>query len=256
MLAYYLTLSVFPAMIFLMAIVPYLPIARVDEAILDLLRQTLPASAADMFAAVVLEITGEKRGGLLSLGLLGALWAASTGMYAVMRQLNRAFDVAEGRPFFRARSTALGLTLLFGGLVLAAFSLVVAGGVIQDAIGGRFGYSSALLGFFVVFRWVVIVLALLLALAVVYYAAPNRPQRFALVAPGTVVAALLLIAASLGFKMYATNFADYDATYGSIGAVIVLMLWFYLAALALLVGAEIEALRARRVAAAWKDANV
>ena len=255
-LAYYLTLSVFPAMIFLMAVVPYLPIPRVDEAILELLRQAMPPSAADMFTGVVLEITSEKRGGLLSLGLLGALWAASTGMYAVMRQLNRAFNVAEGRPFLRARSTALGLTLLFGGLVLTAFSLVVAGGVIQEALASRFGHSSALLGFFVVFRWVVIVLALLLAIAVVYYAAPNRPQHFVLVTPGNVVAALLLIAASLGFKLYAAHFGDYAATYGSIGAVIVLMLWFYLAALALLTGAEIEALRARRRDKARMEASV
>lgn len=232
-------------MIFLMAIIPYLPLARVDEAILDLLRQALPASAADMFAGVVSDITREKRGGLLSVALAGALWAASTGMHAVMQQLNVAFDVVERRSFLRARAVALVLTVLYGALVLTAFSLVVLGGVIQDWIGERYGYTSALLNVFIVFRWVVIALALLLALAGVYHAAPNRDRPFALVTMGTLTAAVLFIAAALGFKFYAANFADYDATYGSIGAVIVLMLWLYIAGLALLIGAEIDALRAR-----------
>ena len=245
-LGFYLTLAIFPAMILIMALVPYLPLARVDEAIMDLLRQTLPASAAAMFADVVAEIASERRGGLLSLGIVGTLWAASSGMYAIMRQMNVAYDVPEGRPFLRARATALGLTLLFSVLVLGAFSLVVLGGVIQGWLGGRFGFSGTLLAFFAAFRWVVIVFALLGALALIYYAAPNRRQRLALLTPGAVVATLLLIAAALGFKAYTANFARYDAMYGSIGAMIVLMLWFFIAGLVMIVGAEINAVVERR----------
>ena len=244
-LAFYLTLAIFPAMIFLMAVIPYLPIAHVDQAILDLVRQALPPSAADMFAGVVHQVTSERRGGLLSFGLAGAIWAASTGMYAIMRQMNIAYEVEEGRPFLRARATALGLTVLFAVLVIGAFTLVVLGGVIQDWLGRRFGFFQGLLTFFVVFRWSVIVLALLLAVAGIYYAAPNRKQRFALVTPGTVTASLLLIVACLAFRLYAANFANYDATYGSIGAVIVLMLWLYIAGLVVLLGAEIDVVRKR-----------
>ncbi|HEX4882714.1 MAG TPA: YihY/virulence factor BrkB family protein, partial [Casimicrobiaceae bacterium] len=171
------------------------------------------------------------------------------GMYAVMQQMNVAYDVEEGRPFLRARATALGLTLLFAVLVLGAFSLVVLGGVIQDWLGRRFGFGDPLLAFFVVFRWVVIVFALLVALAFIYFAAPNRRQRFALFTPGTLVATVLLVVATLGFKLYVTGFANYDATYGSIGAVIVLMLWLYIVGLVMLAGAEINALLARRRAA-------
>jgi membrane protein len=245
-LGFYFTLAIFPAMIFVMALIPYLPVARVDVAIMDLLHQALPASAAAMFSDVVGEITRERRGGLLSLGVIGTIWAASTGMYAIMRQMNIAYDVAEGRAFLRARTTALGLTLLFTVLVLGAFSLVVLGGVIQGWLGRRFGFSEDLLLLFVVFRWLVIVLALLLALSLIYYAAPNRRQRIALLTPGTLTAAGLLILASLAFKAYAANFARYDATYGSVGAVIVMMLWFYIAGFVVIVGAEINALRERR----------
>jgi membrane protein len=245
-LAFYLTLAIFPAMIFLMAVIPYLPIAHVDQAILDLLGQALPVEAARMLSSVVEEVTTRRSGALLSLGIVGTLWAASNGMYAVMQQMNVACDVEEGRPFLRARATALGLTLLFAVLVLGAFSLVVTGGIIQGWLGDRFGFSDALLNFFVVFRWVVIVLALLLAVAGIYYAAPNCPRRFRLLSPGTITATLLLIGASLAFRLYAAHFGDYDATYGSIGAVIVLMLWLYLAGFVMLLGAELDGALERR----------
>lgn len=241
-LGFWLTLAVFPAMIFLMAILPYLPVARVDQAIMDLLRQALPDTAAQMFAGVVDEVTREQRGGVLSFGLVATFWAASAGMYAVMQQLNVTYDVTEGRSFLKARGTSLGLSLLFGVLVIGAFSLVVLGGVMQDWIGNHFGTSDLLLDFFALFRWVMIVLALLLGFALIYYLGPDVEQEFKFITPGSVLAALLLVAASLAFKVYATNFGDYNATYGSIGAVIILMLWLYIAGLVILLGSEINAL--------------
>ncbi len=245
-LGFYLTLAIFPAMIFLMALIPYLPIPHVDEAIMDLLRQALPDRAASMFADVVHQVTSERRGGLLSVGLALALWSASTGMYAVMQQLNIAFNVAERRPFLKARTTALALTLLFGVLVIGAFSLVVLGGVIQDWIGNRVGFDRALLTFFVIFRWVVIVLALLLGIALIYFLAPNRHRPFRFITAGSVSATVLLAAASIGFSLYTSNFGNYSAVYGSIGAVIVLMLWLYIAGLIILVGAEMNVVLERQ----------
>jgi membrane protein len=247
-LGFYLTLAVFPAMIFVMALIPYLPIAHVDQAIMDLLRQTLPPRTAQMFSGVVQEVVSERRGGVLTFGIAAALWASSSGMYAIMQQMNVAYDVEERRGFLRARATALGLSLLFVVLVIGAFSLVVLGGVIQDWLGVRMGVSDALLNAFVVFRWAVIVLALLVAVALIYDKAPARKRRFALVTRGTVVATAAIIVTSLAFRLYVANFGNYSATYGSIGAVIVLMLWFYLAGLVMLVGAEIDAIYEARTA--------
>lgn len=239
-LAFFLMLAIFPAMIFLMALIPYLPVAHVDQAIMDLLRQTLPSSAADMFSGVVQQVTSHRRGGLLSLGLIVALWSASTGMYAIMRQLNIAFNVAERRNFVKARLTALTLTLLFFVLVLGALSLIVLGGVLQDMIGRRIGFTHPLLQAFVVFRWLVIVLGLLVAVALIYRYAPNRQQPFRLFTAGGIAATLLLMAASFVFSIYVTNFGNYSAVYGSVGAVIVLMLWLYIAGVVILLGAEIN----------------
>ncbi|HYH18851.1 MAG TPA: YihY/virulence factor BrkB family protein [Azospirillum sp.] len=241
-LGFYLTLAIFPAIIVTMNVLPYLPIDQVDQGIMDLLKQALPVQAFDIVEQVVEQVMSERRGGLLSFGLVATLWAASTGMYAIMRQLNITYGVKEARSFLRARAMALGLSLLFGVLVIGAFSLVVLGGIIQDWIGGRFGFSDALLTFFAVFRWVVIVLALLLGFAMIYRYGPNVERKFTFVTPGSVVGTVLLIAASLGFSVYTDSFADYDAAYGSIGAVVVLMLWLYIAGLVILVGSEINVL--------------
>ena len=245
-LAYYLTLAIFPATIALLAVTPYLPIARVDQAIMDLMREALPTSTADMFEGVVQQVTSERRGGLLTFGIAAAYWSASNGMYAIMRQLNVAFDVKEGRPFLRARGTALLLSLLFGVLVLAGFSLIVLGGVIQSWIGDRLGFSPVLLDGFIVFRWIVIVLSLLLAISATYYLAPNRHAPFRLVTPGSASATILLIVASYGFSLYTSHFDNYSNVYGSIGAMVLLMLWLYIAGLVVIAGAEVDEVLEKR----------
>ncbi|MEO7243171.1 MAG: YihY/virulence factor BrkB family protein [Variovorax sp.] len=241
-LGYYLMLAIFPAMISLMAVIPYLPIANVDQAIMDMLRQALPASTAEMFTGVVQQVTGEQRGGLLSFGFIGAVWAMSAGMYSIMQQLNTTYDVKEARSFIKGRSLAVGLSLLVAVLILSAFSLIVFGGQIQEWIGDRYGFSQVLLTFFVIFRIVIIIAALLLAFALIYYFAPNVKQSFKFISIGSVVGVVLLIVASLGFSWYTQNFGSYDATYGSVGAVIVLMLWLYIAGVTILIGSEINAL--------------
>ena len=241
-LGFYLTLAIFPAVILLMSVIPYLPITHVDEANMTLLAKARPPEAFGIVEKVVNEVARERRGGLLSFGLLATLWAVSAGMYAIMKQLNIAYGVKEDRGFVRGRATALALSLLFGVLVLGAFSLVVIGGIIEDWIGNRFGFSAMLLTVFTLFRWAIIVLALLLGLALIYCYGPNVERPFAFITPGSVFGVGLLIVASLGFSFYTRNFADYDATYGSIGAMIVLMLWLYIAGLVILVGSEINAM--------------
>jgi membrane protein len=241
-LGFYLTLAIFPAIILLMTIIPFLPIEQVDEAIMDLLGQALPDEAFGMVAGVVSEVTRDRRGGLLSFSLIGTMWAASTGMYAIMQQLNITYDVKEGRSFVRARAIALMLSFMFGLLVIGAFSLIVLGGVLQDFIGIQLGFSDALLRVFVIFRWLVIVLALLLGFAMIYYYAPNVEQKFVFITPGSVFGVILIIIASLGFVFYTSNFDDYTTTYGSIGAMIILMIWLYIVGLVILVGSEINAL--------------
>jgi membrane protein len=239
-LAYYLTLAIFPALIAVLSLLPYLPIPNLDQAIMDLLQQALPEKAAGLLEDTVGKIVSERQGGLLSFGFVATLWAASTGMYAVMQQLNITYDVKDARSFIKARATALLLTLLFAVLVIGAFALIVMGGVVQDWIAGAVGRHQILLAFFASLRWLIIVAALLLGFALIYYLGPNVEQKFKWITPGSVFGVTVMLVVSLAFRIYIENFANYEATYGAIGAVIVLMLWFYVAGLVLLIGSEIN----------------
>jgi membrane protein len=245
-LGFYLMLAIFPAMIFVLAVIPYLPIENVDQAIMNLLRQAMPSSASEMFTGVVQEVTQEQRGDLLSFGLLAALWATSNGMYAIMQQLNITYGVKEGRGFLRARLVAISLSLLFVVLVVGGFSLIVLGGQIQAWLGARFDIGGALMALFTVFRWLVILGALLLAFSFIYYLAPNVKQRFRFITAGSAVGVAVLLVASLAFAWYTQSISNYAATYGSVGAVMVLMLWLFIAGLAILFGSEINVLIERR----------
>ncbi|MDO9639950.1 MAG: YihY/virulence factor BrkB family protein [Pseudotabrizicola sp.] len=241
-LAYYLTLAIFPAFIVIMAVIPYLPIQNVDQAIMELLHTTMPGEAAVLLETTVAEVTQEQRGGLLSVGILFTLWTVSTGMYAVMQQLNITYDVEEARSFIKARVVALVLSVAFVALVIGAFTLIVLGGVIEGWLFNRVGENGIIVLAFRVLRWGLIVCALLLGFAMVYRYAPNVEQKFRFITPGAVVGVVTLVLASLAFTLYIQNFGDYSATYGSIGAVIILMLWLYIAGLVILFGSEINAL--------------
>ncbi len=241
-LAYYLMLAVFPAAIFGLSLIAYLPIPNLDQAIMDMLRQALPPESAQMFTGVVQDTVRQRRGGLLSFGVVLTLWAASNGLYAVMQQLNITYDVREGRPFWKARGTALLLTLAFAVLIIGAFGLIVFGGVIQRLLSSALGASALLLVAFAAFRWLIIAAALLLAFSLAYYFGPDVEQRFAFITPGSALGVVLLAVGSLAFRFYVSRFGNYSATYGSIGAVIILLLWLYLAGWVILLGSEINAL--------------
>jgi membrane protein len=180
------------------------------------------------------------QGGLLSFGFLAMLWAASTGMYAVMQQLNITYNVKEARSFIKGRSIALLLTLLFGMLVIGVFALIVMGGIVQDWLAEFVGRNQVLLTFFALLRWVIIVGALLLGFDLIYYLAPNVQRKYRWITAGAVFGVTVMLLASLGFRLYIMHFADYEATYGALGGMIVLMLWFYVAGLVFLVGSEIN----------------
>lgn len=196
-LGFYLTLAIFPGLIVLMSVIPYLPVDDVDRAIMNLLGQALPRESAVLVEEVVGEVTQQRNGRLLSFGLLATFCVASSGMYAIMQQLNITYRVKEARSLVRGRVTAILLSLLFGVLVLGAFSLVVIGGSLQTWMTDQLGTSETLATGFSVFRWIVICLALLLGHALFYQFGPNVEQRFRFITPGSVFGSVLLIITSL-----------------------------------------------------------
>lgn len=241
-LAFFLMLAIFPALIFFLSILPYLPVADLQQAVLDFMRQALPGEASTLLTDTVMDIVNNKNGSLLAFGTLGTIWAASSGIVAIMQQLNIVYDVKEERSFIKQRLVAVGLMFAFGALMVTAFALIVLGGQLQAWLGGEFGLSEGLLTAFAIIRWVIIIAMILLSFAILYYWAPNVEQKFAFITPGAIFGTLVIALASLAFSFYVSRFADYNATYGSIGAVIILMMWLYVMGNVLLLGAEVNSL--------------
>lgn len=252
-LAFYMVLAIFPAAIFGLSLLPYLPIPNLEQAIMDLVRQVLPGEAAGLLTGTVQTVVHQRSGGLLSFGFLFTLWSASSGMYAVMQALNLVYEVKERRSLLKARGIALGLTLSFFVLVVGALALVIFGGMLETFIGEHLGWSGALRFAFVVIRWIVVVAALDLGFAIVYWAGPNVDRRFSFLTPGSVFATVAIIVASIGFKVYVSHFANYGAVYGSLGAVIVLLLWLFLTGWVILLGAEVNRLGLREQGGAEQE---
>lgn len=242
-LAFFFVLAVFPAAIFVLSLLPAISIPHLQQAILDLLHQVLPAQSAAFFDGAVRYAAAEGKKGLITFGLIFTLWSGSSGVYAGMQQLNAVHGVRDDpRPFWKARGTAMLLMLFFTALAIGSLSMVIFGGAVQGWVASLIGWSEALRLFFAGLRWVILAAAMLLAIAVAYRFGPWAKVRFRFLSPGNVFALTVMAAGSAGFRLYVAKFGNYSATYGSLAAVIILMLWMYLAATALLVGCEINAL--------------
>lgn len=239
-LAFFFLLAAFPAAIFVLSLLPSLTIPHLQQAMVDLLHQVLRGQSANLFDGTVRYVAAGAGKGLLTFGLIFMLWSGSSGVYAVMEQLNVICDVTEQRPFWKARGIAILLMVFFAGLAIGSLSLVVLGGVAQSWLASLIGWSRPLLLFFATLRWVILGAASLLALAVAYRVGPNVNVKFRFISPGNLVAATLIALASIGFRFYVSRFGNYNAMYGSLAAIIVLMLWMYMAGIALLVGCEIN----------------
>jgi membrane protein len=239
-LGFFFVLAIFPAMIFVLSLLPSLSIPHLQEAILDLLHQVLPEQSANLFEVTIRYVSSSEHNGLLTFGLIFTLWSASSGVYAIMQQLNVICGITERRPFWKVRGTAILLVLFFALLLILALSLAIFGGAVQSWMASIIGWSRPLRTFFATLRWIILAAALLLGLAVTYRFGPNLKGRFRYLSPGSVAAGILIALASIGFRFYVSEFGNYGATYGSLAAIIVLMLWTYMAGIALLVGWEIN----------------
>jgi membrane protein len=241
-LAFFFLLAVFPAAIFVLSLLPSLSIPHLQQAILDLLHQVLPEQSANLFEATIRYAESGGKEGLLTFGLIFTLWSGSSGVYAITEQLNAICDVTDSRPFWKARGIAMLMTVFFALLTIGTLSLVIFGGAIQSWVASIVGWSHPLRLFFATLRWIILAAALLQALAVAYRFGPAANSKFRFISPGNVVATILIALASIGFRFYVSKFGDYSATYGNLAAIIVLMMWMYMAGIALLVGYEINKL--------------
>jgi membrane protein len=238
-LAYQVLFSLFPFIIFLVALLGFLNIPEFFDYLRGQANEVLPAQVATQVNQIVDEIE-QPRGGLLSFGILVALWTASAGVRATMNALNVAYGVSESRPMWQRIPLSLLYTVGLAALLIVAAALLIFGPQVMSWLGEQLGFPNVFVTLWNLLRLPVAVATLMLVVALVYYAFPNTEQRFVFITPGSVFAVLVWLLASWGFSLYVQNFADFSATYGSLGAVVVLLFYFYISASVLLFGAEIN----------------
>lgn len=240
-LAYYFLLALFPALLFLTALLGLFPLEQVLPELMTYLRTVLPADALSLLQKYLDSVVTGTGSDILSLGLLGALWASSSGVTAVMESLNVVYGAQESRPYWKVRLVATLLTMGLAAFIIASITLILYGERIGAWIADIVGLGWLFLLTWTLLQWPVAIGLMLLALAIIYAVCPDVEHDWRWVTPGSVVAVLLWTGLSVGFKVYVDHFGNYNAAYGSIAGVIVLMLWLYLTGVVILLGGEINA---------------
>jgi membrane protein len=238
-LAYYFLLALFPMLIFLTSLVGFLP--GVQQAILESLGRVVPGQAMQLVKDTLEDVIRNRSGGLLSFGVLGTLWAASVGVAALMETLNRVYCVKEGRSYWKVRLIAIWLTILLSLLMVGGTVLIMFGDKLSEGLANWLGLGPSFATLWSVIDYLLGLILLLIGIDVIYFFAPNIKLRWRVTTLGSVFALITLIIVSLLFSFYLRVAPSYSATYGSLGAVIVLMLWLYLVGLVILTGGKINA---------------
>lgn len=251
-LAYFFLLSLFPLLIFIITLLPYL---NLDEAqVFRLLENVAPEEVYILIEGTLVEVLVSRNGGLLSIGIIGTIWSASNGMNAIVKSLNRSYALEETRPFFIVRLLSIVFTLLMIMLFVVALVLPVFGQQIGTILFSYFGFEEGFVKLWNSLRWTISPLIMFMVLVALYWIVPNTKLFLRSVIPGAAFAAFGWIIVSFGFSFYISNFANYSSTYGSIGGIIVLMLWLYISGIILLVGGQINAvMQERKIALEKKE---
>lgn len=240
-LSYYFVMSLFPLLIMFAAVVAYLPIHHLFGTALDFMGGFMPKDSMGLVKTVLRDVITPYRGRLLSLGIIGMIWAASGGFSSMMEALNIAYDVQENRPFWKTRLLAIGLTFLIGFLLIIAFALMLVGPNFGGWLAGKVGLSTMFAVIWPYLRWSIAVAFTVLAVELTYFLAPNVKQKFLRTLPGAVIAVGGWILLSWALGLYFQRFANLNKTYGTLAAAVALMVWLYWTAFAVLLGGEINA---------------
>lgn len=238
-LAYFFLLSLFPFLLFLFNLVAYFPLEQ--EVILQAIVDYAPPQVFELIESNIISLVTIQNGGLLSIGIIGTLWAASNGVNAVTKALNRAYNIKPKRIFIVYRLLSILLTVGMFFIVIVALLLPVFGRMIGEYVFSWFGFSSEFLQVWETFRWVISSIIFLIVLLALYKLAPRRLVYFRHVIWGAVFSTVGFQLVSWGFSYYVSSLRNYSATYGSLGTVIVLMIWFYLFGLIVIIGGVLNA---------------
>ena len=235
-------LALFPAIIFFFTLIPYIPIEGFQDTLLSLLQNILPKDAYKATLSTLEDIIKRQHGSLLSLGFIAALFFSTSGISGIMSAFNESIHVAETRSFFKQRTVAIFLVLILSVLIIVAITLIIMGtATLEYLLKNGFmekdiTYYALLFG-----KWIVVISLFFFIISFLYFLAPAKHKRFRFISAGSTLATLLFVLTSMGFNYYISNFSQYNKLYGSIGALIIILMWIYINAFVLLIGFELNA---------------
>lgn len=240
--AYNFTLAVFPTIIFLFSLLPYLPIANFDQKVIGFLESTVPPNLRKDLIDLVLEILTQKRGGVLSFGFILALYASTSGIMALIKSFNLTYKTNENRGWLKERLIAIGLNFLLTFVLLIAILVFIVGNIIVKYLTSKHLIDHDFTYYLITtLTYLVTFSVFFFTISIIYYYAPAIHKRWKFFNTGSITASILTILITNIFSFYLVNFATYHKVYGSIGSLIALMVWLYFIALILIVGFEINA---------------
>ena len=240
-LAYYFFLALFPALLFLVALASFFPLYNFTDELMRLVAPVAPDAVVGLLRDQLTSLSNSEDVGLLSIGLLMALWSSSAAMVSIIDAMNRAYDIEDSRPWWKRRIVAIALTIGLAVFILTSFGLIVAGPWLADFLGRNLGLAPAFAMAWKILQWPVVFMLASTGFAFVYYFAPDAEQEWVWITPAALLATILWFVASLVFRFYVVNFGSYEETYGTLGAIILTLLWFYITGLAMVIGAELSA---------------
>lgn len=240
-LTYRVLLAIFPFLIFILTLLGALDMKGFFDAMLEEARSVLSADLYSQFESILEQVQSGANGGLLSFGLLLAVWSAAGGVRSVMHALNVAYDVEEERKFWKKYLVSILFTIGLALILLAAMVLMFLGPQSMEWLAEQIGLGNVFVTIWTLLRYPAAILLMVLAVALIYYFFPNVNQPFKIVSPGSVIAVIVWVIATLGFSWYLSNFGNYNATYGSLAGVIIMLFYLYISSAILLLGAEVNA---------------
>jgi membrane protein len=239
--AYYFFFALFPALLTTISIASFFPVANLVDEIVSALGRFVPPEVLRIISEQITKISESDQGGILTFAFLLTIWSSSGAMVSIITTLNAAYDITEGRPFWRVRLTAIALTVGLAVFALVSMALVLVGPTLAQHLAVSLHLGTAFKWAWWVLQWPVVFALVATGIGIVYYFAPDAKQEWIWITPGSILATILWVIVSLGFKLYLSYFGNYNETYGTLGTFIVVLTWFYLSGLAILIGAELNA---------------
>jgi membrane protein len=240
-LSYYFFLALFPAILFVLALASFFPLGSLTDDLARVLGPVVSPEVLKLIQEQMQRLANAESGGLLTFGVLGAIWSSSAAVVSISSALNKTYDIDESRPWWKVRLVAIGLTIGLAVFILVALTLVLAGPAIASYLDDMFHAGGLLRWSWLILQWPVALALVATALGLVFYFGPDADQDWVWISPGALIGSILWLLVSLATKLYVANVSDYNAAYGSVGGVMVLLLWLYVSSIAILTAAELNA---------------